>query len=110
MKAAEKLAADRDVLQVDNGRLRSRAVSVERVVDYLSADHFNPGYAAAVRALIADNERLRWRHRDTLPEWNDLPDTLRTGLVRIGEQMVDARFGGDAMVAIWAEVRKELKP
>lgn len=63
-----------------------------------------------IAALHADNERLRWRHRDTLPDWNDLPATLRTRLVEIGRRMIDEHTGADTMVAVWSEIQKALKP
>jgi hypothetical protein len=63
-----------------------------------------------IAALRADNGRLRWRHRDTLPDWNDLPDELRERLADIGRQMIDEHYGADTMVAVWNEIQKALKP
>lgn len=95
-------------------------MKVERVVEWLedrSKGRFgaplDPARAEAIRQLIAerdelraDCERLRWRHRDTLPEWDDLPGPLRGELVAIGEQM----FIGDTIIRVWNEIRKALNP
>ena len=53
-------------------------------------------------------ERLRWRHPNIIPEFNDLPDALRMELCRIGEQMIDPNFGADAVIKVYEEVRKAL--
>jgi hypothetical protein len=58
--------------------------------------------------LRRENERLRWRHPNVIPDWNDLPDKLRNRLVEISAQYADGDTGGDFAVQFYGDMRKAL--
>lgn len=58
--------------------------------------------------LYKDNQRLRWRHVLTLPEWNDLSDEHRVELCRIGDTFADDGLGGQYAVQFYMAIRKFL--
>jgi hypothetical protein len=62
---------------------------------------------AEMDRLRKDNERLRWRHPAVLPDWNDLPDCLRTKLARAADGY-DPDWGGDLAVNMYATLRQAM--
>jgi hypothetical protein len=58
--------------------------------------------------LRQENERLRWRHPNILPEWMDLPGELRSALRRLAETYVDDWNAGDFALNFYHDIREAL--
>jgi hypothetical protein len=91
-------------------RLREKAAPFVDAADALAklAERVSDQDAYIAR-LHADNQRLRWRHPLSIPEWNDLLNEQKEAIVAAVRPYADCDWDGDAAAAMWRALRREVQ-
>ena len=68
----------------------------------------NESLSNSVDRLYLANEQLRWRHPAVIPDWNDLPEPVRSKLCLVANYYCEEHLAGDAAVNFYGGIRKAL--